>query len=125
MRIIALFLTALAVLSLPACLFVNTGWEYRVLPVPAEALMPDLPESADRLLSKRFEIPESLLNSLGKEGWELVGTIPEVETVHPNFGNSDYVTGLQPNVRSSRVTLIFKRRWTGKPSPSASPSPAK
>ncbi len=42
--------------------------------------------------------------------WELVDVIEEVETVHPNFGNSEYVTGLQPNVRTWRVQLILRKR---------------
>ena len=127
MRIVALLLTALAVLSLSACSFGKTRWEYCVLQAPAKASVPGLPESVEELMSKRFDVPESLLNGLGKEGWELVGTIPEVETSHPNFGSSEYVTGLQPNVRSCRVTLIFKLPCACKPSPfaSTSPSPAK
>ena len=35
--------------------------------------------------------------------------VEEIETVHPNFGNEEYANGIQPNVRNSRVTLIFKR----------------
>lgn len=42
--------------------------------------------------------------------WELVGTVTEIETVHPNFGKEDYVTGIQPNTRTSGTILIFRRR---------------
>ena len=42
--------------------------------------------------------------------WELVANITEIETVHPNFGKEDYVTGIQPNTRSKNVILIFRRR---------------
>jgi len=38
-----------------------------------------------------------------------VDTVTEIETVHPNFGDEQYVTGLQPNVRQRSVTLIFKK----------------
>ena len=41
--------------------------------------------------------------------------VPASETPHPNFGNSDYVTGLQPNMRPGSVTLLFKRSWTPTP----------
>ena len=62
-----------------------------------------------KLDSGEIEIPESLLNEMGAQGWELVDTVTEIETVHPNFGDEQYVTGLQPNVRQRSVTLIFKK----------------
>ncbi len=123
MRNVALLLMALAVLSLSGCSSGEARWEYKVLQCPAEALVPGLPENADRLIPKNFKLSDAFLNPFGLQGWELLGTIPEVETVHPNFGSSEYVTGLQPNVRSYRVTLIFKRPWNGKPAPSVSTSP--
>ena len=49
------------------------------------------------------------LTILGNEGWELVGTFLEEETTHPNYGNSQYVTGLQPNIRPQRAVMIFRR----------------
>ncbi|MDU6114996.1 MAG: DUF4177 domain-containing protein [Paeniclostridium sordellii] len=54
-------------------------------------------------------IPENELNELGKQGWELVSSHIENETAYPNFGNSEYVTGLQPNVRPQKVVLLFKK----------------
>lgn len=42
--------------------------------------------------------------------WELVDVITEIETVHPNFGNSNYVAGLQPNTRTWCVRLIIRRK---------------
>lgn len=36
--------------------------------------------------------------------------ITETETVHPNFGNDDYVAGIQPNVRTRSVILLLRRR---------------
>lgn len=50
------------------------------------------------------------LNELGIGGWEVVGTYLEMETAWPNFGDSQYVTGLQPNVRPQRLVVILKRR---------------
>ncbi len=53
---------------------------------------------------------ESKVKKLGKQGWELVDSFVENETVHPNFGQSNLVLGLQPNVRPNRVVLLFKRK---------------
>ena len=49
------------------------------------------------------------LNALGSDGWELVGTYSELETKFPNYGNDKYVTGIQSNVRTASIYLIFKR----------------
>ncbi|MGI5843183.1 MAG: hypothetical protein ACOX9B_03245 [Candidatus Xenobium sp.] len=124
MRIVTLLLMALTLLTISGCSGGPTRWEYRVLQIPAKSSMPDLPEVVENLISKQFDIPEYLLNNLGMEGWELVGTIPEVETSHLNLGSSEDMTRLQPKVRSCRVTLIFKRPWTGKSAPPAATSPA-
>ncbi len=90
----------------------QTQWEYRHLAIDAEATM-DIPIGKEKL--KDF-LPQSVqgvplkeLQRLGREGWELVAAFSEVETVHPNFGKEDYVTGLQPNVRASRMICILKR----------------
>lgn len=50
------------------------------------------------------------LSLLGNDGWELVGTFLEVETTHPNYGKSEYVTGLQPNIRPQKAVLLFKKQ---------------
>jgi len=52
---------------------------------------------------------ESDLDGLGNCGWELVGSYLEMETAFPNFGKSEYITGLQPNIRPQCLVLIFKR----------------
>jgi hypothetical protein len=55
-------------------------------------------------------IKDEDLAILGNEGWELVGTFLEMETTHPNYGNSEYVTGLQPNIRPQKAVMIFKKQ---------------
>lgn len=106
--------TALVVGLLMACLLTGCGvqkWEYTYYAVPA----PSMPGSN---LDARVFFPDSAnpdnepikgLNGLGNEGWEVVGVVSTLETVHPNFGNSDYVTGLQPNTRTREVVLLLKR----------------
>lgn len=113
--------------TLAGCSADPAKWEYHTLRVPATTLVPEITGDADKLLSKRFELSANQLNALGLDGWELVGVVPEVETVHPNYGSSEYVTGLQPNVRSAAATLLFKRPMTkeAEAASSASPSPAK
>lgn len=77
-------------------------WEYKIVSVDAE--------KADKFFPREIKISNGDLNLFGKEGWELVDTYTDVETVHPNFGNEEYVSGLQPNVRTSKITFIFKRK---------------
>jgi hypothetical protein len=40
----------------------------------------------------------------------IVGSYLEIETAYPNFGDSKYVTGLQPNVRPQRLVLVLRHR---------------
>lgn len=49
------------------------------------------------------------LIKMGEQGWELVDVFTELETVHPNFGDGGYVTGIRTNTRTHKVTLLFKR----------------
>jgi hypothetical protein len=85
----------------------NSNWEYKVIKFETsnyessgrEAFYCDVNQPSD-----------SLLNVYGSQGWELIDTYVEIETAHPNFGNDEYVTGLQPNVRTGNVVLIFKRK---------------
>ncbi len=90
-----------------SCAFMLTAcggtekWEYKIVKVVGETATDFTPRS--------FNDPTGQLNSLGEEGWELVDTYTEVETTHPNFGNSEYVTGLQPNSRTSVVNFVLKR----------------
>lgn len=59
---------------------------------------------------KSFSDQTGQLNSLGKEGWELVDVYTETETKHCNFGKDEYVTGIQPNVRTTVITYILKKK---------------
>lgn len=76
-------------------------WEYKIVS--------EFGVDRSVFLSKGIPMPEDQLNALGDEGWELVDVYTRVETVHPNFGNEKYVTGLQPNTRTEAVLFVFKR----------------
>lgn len=67
-------------------------------------------KNASDLNSTSINLKDEELSLLGNEGWELVGTFLELETTHPNFGSSEYVTGLQPNIRPQKVVLLFKKQ---------------
>ena len=86
------------------CLFTScsTSWEYKVVTVDGE--------NGKGFEPKSIKITGNDLNIFGKDGWELVGVYTNTETVYPNFGNADYVTGIRENVRTSSVNLIFKRK---------------
>ncbi len=87
----------------------NNRWEYTTHSVSASATSYRGISNSESTAIGSLETDESI-KKLGKDGWELVNSFLEHETVHPNFGNSEYVTGLQPNVRPSRLVLIFKRK---------------
>ena len=90
--------------------FVQYQWEYKVVKVENDAL-----GNVGTLAITPSTIPiyEDELNALGSYGWELVTSYVEVETAFPNFGDSDYHTGIKPNVRSSKLVLIYKRSLKG------------
>jgi hypothetical protein len=83
-------------------------YEYKVVGVQAQFLK-NSTERLNEIGPTEIGIKDDELTVLGLEGWELVDTILEIETTHPNYGNSSYVTGLQPNVRPQRALLIFRR----------------
>lgn len=76
-------------------------WEYKTLAVNGN----DFSE----FWAKNFPVPVEKLDSLGSQGWELVDVYTQIQTVHPNFGNAKYVTGLQPNTRTCLILYVFKR----------------
>lgn len=79
-------------------------WEYKTLISWAE-----ISSELDFFNNNSIPVPEKDLNKLGEEGWELVSVYTRIQTVHPNFGNKKYVTGLQPNTRTHGVFYVFKR----------------
>lgn len=95
-----------AIFIFTACLMLaacgNTQWEYKVVSVPGY--------SSSDYGPMAFGDETSMLNEMGEEGWELVDTYTETSTAFPNFGNEQYVTGLQPNTRTSRINFVFKRK---------------
>jgi len=83
-------------------------WEYRVV-----KFLPEIPR--ERLEREAFafttvKVDEELVAKLGEQGWELAAAYLESETAFPNFGKSEYVTGLQPNIRPQAAVLLFKRQ---------------
>ena len=79
----------------------NPVYEYKVVTV-------------ESTLSNKYEASitaDSLHKILTKHSnWELVDAVTEIATEHPNFGNSQYVTGLQPDVRTQQIKLILRRK---------------
>ena len=69
-------------------------------------MSPTSDAKASSLLSLNIEE----LNALGKDRWELSSSWTETQTAFPNLGDAKYVTGFQPNVRTQRVVLLFKRQ---------------
>lgn len=79
-----------------------TNWEYKIVSVDGK--------ESEKFAPKEISLSNEDLNLFGKDGWELVDTYTITETVHPNFGDVSYVTGLQPNTRTSQVNFVFKRK---------------
>lgn len=80
-------------------------WEYKVLTIKGAEQ-----SSMPKFQPKEFKVSNNSLNSYGEDGWELVDVYQTIETIHPNFGDEEYVTGIQPNVRTSEINFVFKRK---------------
>ncbi|HEX8686477.1 MAG TPA: hypothetical protein VF654_08245, partial [Pyrinomonadaceae bacterium] len=111
-----LLLLALAAVGLAAYGLFRPAPKYAYKVVSVQAQFTQEPstssynkENAAKLGPTSVDIKDEQLAVLGQEGWELVGTFLEVETTHPNYGSSEYVTGLQPNVRPQKAVLLFKK----------------
>lgn len=94
-----LILALLSIIALSAC---TANWEYKIVTIGGESI--------SEFESNVFSVSSEDLNLFGKDGWELVDVYTIIETVHPNFGNSEYVSGLKDNSRTSSVNYVFKRR---------------
>ena len=82
-------------------------YEYKVIDFLAES---NERTGTGALKYASVSIQGEQMQKLGAEGWELMDVFLEMETAFPNFGDSQYVTGLQPNVRPQRAVLLFKRQ---------------
>lgn len=96
-----LFVILSLVLAMTACSMKNK-WEYKIVTIEAK--------SGTDFAPNTFSISSEDLNLFGMEGWELVDVYTTLETVHPNFGNSEYVTGIRENTRTESVNYVFKRK---------------
>jgi hypothetical protein len=83
----------------------TSKWEYKIVSVPGNEQ-----DTMGAFKPKVFDVSGGSLDSFGEEGWELVGIYEKTETVHPNYGNESYVSGLQPNVRTAEICFVFKRK---------------
>lgn len=83
----------------------TSKWEYKTVSVRGEEH-----ETMSKFSANKFDVSDESLNLFGEEGWELVGIYEKNETVHPNFGNEEYVSGIQPNVRTAEINFVFKRK---------------
>lgn len=82
-------------------------WEYKVMKVAGQ-------ESVGDYAPMTYGDQSGMLTKMGNEGWELVSTYTEVNTAFPNFGNSDYVTGIRTNTRTTVLNFVFKRKASKK-----------
>jgi|ERR1035437_5454337 hypothetical protein len=96
------FLIALLGLGISSC---TTKWEYKIVSVKGVE-----EGTTGKFQSNKFDVSDESLNLFGKDGWELVSVFEKTETVHPNYGNDQYVSGLQPNVRTAEINFVFKRK---------------
>ncbi len=96
-----LFMSLAILLAFSAC-SVNTNWEYKIVTIDGK--------STSDFDSNQFSVSSDDLNLFGAEGWELVDVYTIESTVYPNFGNSEYVTGIRENTRTESVNYVFKRR---------------
>lgn len=95
-KVLLLVITALAI---AAC---TSKWEYKIVTVENE--------QASAFKASEIKVSSEDLDLFGEDGWELVDVYTIIETEHPNFGNSEYVTGIRENTRTSSVNYVFKRK---------------
>lgn len=98
----------LAVLLYCAYALLFPKWEYKTLKLLPEQKVERVDKDAFSYAT--IAMNEETLARMGADGWELVSSALEMETAFPNFGKSEYVTGLQTNVRPQALLLLFKRQ---------------
>lgn len=109
MGLLGLMLGGCKPAAMPGAAAEKVTWQYRTLVVGnsnevASVKDPKWSEksSREKELDSFLPIYGHALGDLGREGWELVGCVPEIETV--------WTTGQKfPNTRTSKVTFVFKR----------------
>ena len=99
--ILVTFVVALGIASCSKEKEEQQKWEYKTLTVWGD--------SYSDFWGRNIDVPQIEMDTLGAHGWELVDVYTRIETVHPNFGNDKYVTGLQANTRTAAVCYVFKR----------------
>ena len=87
----------------------RSRWEYQTIELTAKESDTAFSDNEKALSYKTIPDISSKISEMGQERWELVSSYLENETAYPNFGNNEYVTGIQPNVRPQKLVLIFKR----------------
>ena len=104
-----IILLLLVTLGFPAFSFLKpiNRWEYQTLEFTGTGMSRT---GSGALGASTILVESSKLREMGAQGWELVGTLLEMETAFPNFGKDEYTTGLRENVRPQKAVLIFKRR---------------
>jgi len=104
-----LLICCLIAATLVSCGTKEKSWEYKVVKVAGKEA-----EKMANYGSLVYGDQTIMLNKMGQEGWELISTYTEIGTAFPNFGNSDYVTGIRDNVRTNVINFVFKRPKNGK-----------
>ncbi|MDE5829276.1 MAG: hypothetical protein K2H48_04720 [Duncaniella sp.] len=108
-NIISLFVVFVLASAISSCSKDNDElqkWEYKTLAARVTEV--------NDFWANYIAVPQAEMDTLGAQGWELVDVYTKIETVHPNFGNKQYVTGLQPNTRTQGVYYVFKRKVLSK-----------
>lgn len=104
--VIILLLAAILALPYIGPLRPIPTWEYKKVIFPSDGNDRVGPGA---LRYSTIQLDEKLLNQLGGDGWEMVGSYMEMETAFPNLAKDDSSHGIVSNVRPQRLTAIFKR----------------
>ena len=95
---VVLFMT-IAAICMCAC---TQKWQYQTVEVRGEEY--------NDYYQMYIPISDTLLNSMGEEGWELVSCYPIVETAYPDFGGSNLLIHIKSNSRTVAVRYVFRKK---------------